>query len=45
MEAVLLYLTAFNKLFDSTPQLCRRLLAGLAARVRASDHRADFMGW
>jgi CRP/FNR family cyclic AMP-dependent transcriptional regulator len=44
VEALVLYRTAFIKLFDSTPQLCRRLLLGLATRVREIDSRADLTG-
>lgn len=44
LEALVLSRTRFKTLFDSTPQLCQRLLVGMAARIRAIDHRADFTG-
>jgi CRP-like cAMP-binding protein len=44
MEVLVVDRSSFVKLFDSVPQLCRRLLVGLAAKVRASDHRADLTG-
>ncbi len=44
VEALVLYRTRFNKLFDSTPQLTRNLLVGLAARVRDLDRRGDLTG-
>ena len=44
VDALVLYRTRFNKLFDSTPQLTRNLLVGLAARVRDLDRRGDLTG-
>lgn len=44
VEALVLYRTRFNKLFNSTPQLTRNLLVGLAARVRDLDRRGDLTG-
>lgn len=44
METLVIYRTRFNKLLDSTPQMCQRLLLGLAARLRAIDQRTDFIG-
>jgi CRP/FNR family cyclic AMP-dependent transcriptional regulator len=44
VEALVVGRSEFLKLFDKIPQLCRRLMAGLAARVRSSDHRADLIG-
>jgi CRP/FNR family cyclic AMP-dependent transcriptional regulator len=43
LEALVLYRTAFKKLLDSTPQLYPRLLIGMAARIRAIDHRTDII--
>ena len=44
VDALVLYRTRFNKLFDSTPQLTRNLLVGLATRVRENDRRGDLTG-
>lgn len=44
LEAIVVYRTRFAKLVEQTPQLQQRLLVGLAARLRAIDHRADFIG-
>ena len=44
LEALVIYRTRFAKLLDSTPELYQRLLVGLAARLRAIDQRADFLG-
>lgn len=44
LEAIVVYRTRFTKLLDSTPQLYQRLLIGMAARLRAVDQRADFIG-
>ena len=44
VEAVLLYRTRFNQLLDSTPELYKRLLVGMAARIRAMDQRGDAIG-
>lgn len=41
VEALLVSRTAFVKLVDSMPELCGRLLAALAARVREAGHRGD----
>jgi CRP-like cAMP-binding protein len=43
METLIIYRSAFIKLFDAVPQLCRGLLVGLASRLRAADHRADLI--
>lgn len=39
--AVALYRTRFNELLDATPELSRRLLVGLAERIRTIDQRGD----
>ena len=44
LETLVLYATRFKKLLGSMPQLYPRLLVGLAARVRALDHRGDAIG-
>ncbi len=44
LETLVLYATRFKKLLGSTPQLYPRLLVGMAARVRALDHRSDAIG-
>lgn len=44
VEALALYRTRFNKLFESTPQLARNLLVSLATRVRETDRRANLTG-
>jgi CRP/FNR family transcriptional regulator, cyclic AMP receptor protein len=44
METLVIYRTRFNKLLASMPQLYPRLLVGMAARVRAVDHRVDTIG-
>lgn len=44
VEALVLYRTRFNDLFDSTPELARNLLVSLAARVRETDQRASLTG-
>ena len=43
LDALVLYRTKFDQLLDSTPQLYPRLLAGMAERIRAMDHRADIV--
>jgi CRP/FNR family cyclic AMP-dependent transcriptional regulator len=43
LEALVLYRTTFKRLLDSTPQLYPRLLIGMAARIRAIDHRTDII--
>jgi len=44
LEAVVLYRTRFNKLLDSMPEVYRRLLVAMAARVRSIDQRGDVIG-
>jgi len=44
LETLVLYATRFKKLLASMPQLYPRLLVGMAARVRALDHRGDALG-
>lgn len=44
VDALVLYRTRFNKLFDSTPQLTRNLLVGMSARIRDLDRRGDLTG-
>ncbi|TFH20305.1 MAG: cyclic nucleotide-binding domain-containing protein [Acidimicrobiales bacterium] len=44
LEALVLFRTRFNKLLGSMPELYPRLLVGMAARVRAIDHRGDIIG-
>ena len=44
VEALALYRTRFNELFDSTPELARNLLVSLASRVRETDRRANLTG-
>ena len=44
LEALVLFRTRFNKLLGTMPELYPRLLVGMAARVRAIDHRGDVIG-
>ena len=44
LGAMALYRTRFNELLNSTPELYRRLLIGMAGRVRAIDQRGDVTG-
>jgi CRP-like cAMP-binding protein len=44
MDTLVIYRTRFNKLLSSMPQLYPSLLVGMAARVRAVDHRVDTIG-
>jgi CRP/FNR family cyclic AMP-dependent transcriptional regulator len=44
LDALLLYRTRFNKLLASMPELYPRLLAGMAARIRAIDRHHDVIG-
>ena len=44
VAALVIYRSSFLELFDAMPQLCRSLLVGLTARLRAADHRADMLG-
>jgi CRP-like cAMP-binding protein len=44
LETLVIYATRFKKLLGSMPELYPRLLVGMAARVRALDHRGDAIG-
>jgi CRP/FNR family cyclic AMP-dependent transcriptional regulator len=41
LDALLVYRTRFKKLLESMPELYPRLLAAMAARIRAIDHGSD----
>ncbi|WP_423982052.1 Crp/Fnr family transcriptional regulator [Ilumatobacter sp.] len=45
IEAIVIDRSKFTTLLESTPQLCPRLMVGLATRRRAADPRADVLGY
>lgn len=44
VEGLVLYATAFRKLLDANPSMCRNLLLALAAKLRDADRHVAMQG-